>query len=66
MMSLILNMFLCLDLTQQIYSPFTPPGKNNKLYYTIAFMMAFILSGAVISQREEGWGTCVGQYKEDH
>jgi hypothetical protein len=42
-------MFLCLDLTSQIYSPFTPPGKNNKFYYFTALLSGFVLSLTVVS-----------------
>lgn len=43
MLSLCLNMCLCYDLVQTMWSPFTPASSRSKFYYIFSF------SGAILT-----------------
>ena len=65
MMSLLLNLFLCVDLILTIYSPFSPSASRPNLYYSATGVFSILLTLSLYLSKEKEQEACVTYYVND-
>ena len=63
-MSLLLNLFLCVDLILTIYSPFSPSASRPNLYYSATAVGSVILIVSLYLSKDSDF-ECVKYYVDD-